>query len=164
MCLRFADMERKLGEIDRARAVYSYCSQMCDPRVSKSSLFLLNVDFELCCFTWFSMQQCNFVWFIMSHHVLIEQLCSVCHVFIEQLKPSKRVSGIIWVYHFMPLLKSNNVYIFTQKANVSFNLCEIIYGEIAIHGNKILRFLHYEWSSGADPIKPQSLYAIRLLI
>lgn len=34
MCQRFADMEAKLGEIDRARAVYSFCSQMCDPRVS----------------------------------------------------------------------------------------------------------------------------------
>lgn len=34
MCQRFADMECKLGEIDRARAIYSYCSQICDPRVS----------------------------------------------------------------------------------------------------------------------------------
>jgi len=34
MCLRFADLERKLGEIDRARAVYGHCSQMCDPRVA----------------------------------------------------------------------------------------------------------------------------------
>uniref|UniRef100_A0A672MV74 XPA binding protein 2 n=1 Tax=Sinocyclocheilus grahami TaxID=75366 RepID=A0A672MV74_SINGR len=34
MCLRFADMESKLGEIDRARAIYSYCSQICDPRVT----------------------------------------------------------------------------------------------------------------------------------
>uniref|UniRef100_A0A2D4HWU8 Pre-mRNA-splicing factor Syf1/CRNKL1-like C-terminal HAT-repeats domain-containing protein n=1 Tax=Micrurus lemniscatus lemniscatus TaxID=129467 RepID=A0A2D4HWU8_MICLE len=34
MCLRFADMECKLGEIDRARAIYSYCSQMCDPRTT----------------------------------------------------------------------------------------------------------------------------------
>nr|XP_045015301.1 pre-mRNA-splicing factor SYF1-like [Jaculus jaculus] len=31
MCLRFADMECKLGEIDRARAIYSFCSQICDP-------------------------------------------------------------------------------------------------------------------------------------
>uniref|UniRef100_A0A8D0G7T7 Pre-mRNA-splicing factor SYF1 n=1 Tax=Sphenodon punctatus TaxID=8508 RepID=A0A8D0G7T7_SPHPU len=36
MCLRFADMECKLGEIDRARAVYSYCSQICDPRTTVS--------------------------------------------------------------------------------------------------------------------------------
>jgi len=34
MCCRFADLERKLGEIDRARAVYGHCSQMCDPRVA----------------------------------------------------------------------------------------------------------------------------------
>lgn len=34
MCLRFADMERKLGEVDRARAIYAHCSQMCDPRTT----------------------------------------------------------------------------------------------------------------------------------
>uniref|UniRef100_A0A915II81 Pre-mRNA-splicing factor SYF1 n=1 Tax=Romanomermis culicivorax TaxID=13658 RepID=A0A915II81_ROMCU len=33
MCIRFAELECKLGEIDRARAVYSHCSQLCDPRV-----------------------------------------------------------------------------------------------------------------------------------
>ncbi|OBZ75733.1 Pre-mRNA-splicing factor SYF1 [Grifola frondosa] len=33
MCLRFASMERKLGEIDRARAIYAHASQFCDPRV-----------------------------------------------------------------------------------------------------------------------------------
>lgn len=33
MCIRFADLERKLGEVDRARAVYAYAAQMCDPRV-----------------------------------------------------------------------------------------------------------------------------------
>ena len=33
MCIRFADLERKLGEIDRARAVYMHASQMADPRV-----------------------------------------------------------------------------------------------------------------------------------
>lgn len=34
MCLRFAALERKLGEIDRARAVYAHGSQFCDPRVN----------------------------------------------------------------------------------------------------------------------------------
>ncbi|KAF6214821.1 hypothetical protein GE061_009564, partial [Apolygus lucorum] len=34
MCLRFSEMETKLGEIDRARAIYAHCSQMCDPRVT----------------------------------------------------------------------------------------------------------------------------------
>lgn len=34
MCLRFAEMELKLGEIDRARAVYGHASQFCDPRTS----------------------------------------------------------------------------------------------------------------------------------
>ncbi|VDO92828.1 unnamed protein product [Soboliphyme baturini] len=33
MCLRFAELERKLGEIDRARAIYAHCSSMCDPRI-----------------------------------------------------------------------------------------------------------------------------------
>ncbi|KAG6874295.1 hypothetical protein C0995_001520 [Termitomyces sp. Mi166 len=33
MCLRFAAMERKLGEIDRARAIIAHASQFCDPRV-----------------------------------------------------------------------------------------------------------------------------------
>jgi len=32
MCLRFAEMERRLGEIDRARAVYGHGSQFADPR------------------------------------------------------------------------------------------------------------------------------------
>jgi pre-mRNA-splicing factor SYF1 len=34
MCLRFSDMETKLGEIDRARAIYAHCAQMSDPRVA----------------------------------------------------------------------------------------------------------------------------------
>lgn len=33
MCMRFASLERKLGEIDRARAIYAHASQFCDPRV-----------------------------------------------------------------------------------------------------------------------------------
>ncbi|KAI0703601.1 spliceosome complex protein [Cytidiella melzeri] len=36
MCLRFASMERKLGEIDRARAIYAHASQFCDPRVNQN--------------------------------------------------------------------------------------------------------------------------------
>ncbi len=32
MCVRFAALERKLGEIDRARAIYAHGSQFCDPR------------------------------------------------------------------------------------------------------------------------------------
>lgn len=35
MCVKFADLETKLGEIDRARALYAHCSQICDPRVSQ---------------------------------------------------------------------------------------------------------------------------------
>ena len=34
MSLSYAELETKLGEIDRARAIYSHGSQMSDPRVS----------------------------------------------------------------------------------------------------------------------------------
>lgn len=34
MCLKFAEMERRLGEIDRARAIYGHGSQFCDPRTN----------------------------------------------------------------------------------------------------------------------------------
>lgn len=43
MCLRFAELETKLGEIDRARAVYAHCSEVCDPRVSLFLLFLFSL-------------------------------------------------------------------------------------------------------------------------
>lgn len=36
MCLKFAEMERRLGEIDRARAIYGHASQFADPRVDSS--------------------------------------------------------------------------------------------------------------------------------
>jgi len=35
MCLKFAEMERRLGEIDRARAIYAHGSQFADPRMEK---------------------------------------------------------------------------------------------------------------------------------
>ncbi|CAJ0961627.1 unnamed protein product, partial [Mesorhabditis belari] len=31
--VRYANMERALGEIDRARAIYTHCAEVCDPRV-----------------------------------------------------------------------------------------------------------------------------------
>ena len=34
MCLKFAEMERRLGEIDRARAIYGHGSQFSDPRTN----------------------------------------------------------------------------------------------------------------------------------
>ena len=34
MCLKFAEMERRLGEIDRARAIFGHASQFCDPRIT----------------------------------------------------------------------------------------------------------------------------------
>jgi len=33
LCVRYADMEKRLGEIDRARAIYIHASQFSDPRV-----------------------------------------------------------------------------------------------------------------------------------
>ena len=33
-CLKFAEMERRLGEIDRARVIYGHASQFCDPRTT----------------------------------------------------------------------------------------------------------------------------------
>lgn len=46
MCLRFAALERKLGEIDRARAIYVHASQFCDPRVN-SKFWAEWSDFEI---------------------------------------------------------------------------------------------------------------------
>ncbi|KAG9508733.1 Pre-mRNA-splicing factor syf1-like protein, partial [Fragariocoptes setiger] len=34
-CMEFAMLELELGEIERARKLYAYCSQMCDPRIDK---------------------------------------------------------------------------------------------------------------------------------
>lgn len=36
MCLKYAELERKLGEIDRARAIYGYASQFFDPKTQPS--------------------------------------------------------------------------------------------------------------------------------
>ncbi|EZA47443.1 Pre-mRNA-splicing factor SYF1 [Ooceraea biroi] len=46
MCLRFAEMETKLGEVDRARAIYAHCSQICDPRVT-SNFWQVWKEFEV---------------------------------------------------------------------------------------------------------------------
>ncbi|WVQ79428.1 pre-mRNA-splicing factor SYF1 [Cryptococcus sp. DSM 104549] len=46
MCKRFARMERKLGEIDRARAIYAHASQFCDPRIEPAFWQEWN-DFEI---------------------------------------------------------------------------------------------------------------------
>ncbi|KAJ3309448.1 hypothetical protein HDV04_006026 [Boothiomyces sp. JEL0838] len=35
MAIKFAEMETKLGEVDRARAILGYSSQICDPRVDQ---------------------------------------------------------------------------------------------------------------------------------
>ncbi|NXN97695.1 SYF1 factor, partial [Rhinopomastus cyanomelas] len=46
LCLRFADMECRLGEVDRARAIYTYCSQICAPRIT-GTFWQTWKDFEL---------------------------------------------------------------------------------------------------------------------
>jgi len=46
MCIRFANLERKLGEIDRARGIYQHCSQLCDPRTNEKYWQTWN-DFEV---------------------------------------------------------------------------------------------------------------------
>lgn len=46
MCLKFAALESKLGEIDRARAIYAHCAQLCDPRTNEQ-FWKTWQDFEL---------------------------------------------------------------------------------------------------------------------
>ncbi|CAJ0761671.1 15132_t:CDS:10, partial [Entrophospora sp. SA101] len=46
MCLKYAEVECKLGEIDRARAIYAHASQFCDPR-TVPSFWQLWHDFEV---------------------------------------------------------------------------------------------------------------------
>lgn len=46
MCLRFAEMESKLGEIDRARAIYAHCSQVRKWKRRRHSSFI-NYFFSL---------------------------------------------------------------------------------------------------------------------
>ncbi|CAG8589238.1 24475_t:CDS:10 [Dentiscutata erythropus] len=46
MCLKYAELERKLGEIDRARALYAHASQFCDPR-TVPSFWQIWHDFEV---------------------------------------------------------------------------------------------------------------------
>ncbi|EPZ34667.1 TPR-like protein [Rozella allomycis CSF55] len=46
ICLEYAEMEKKLGEIDRARALYSYAAQFCDPKTNPEFWNVWN-DFEV---------------------------------------------------------------------------------------------------------------------
>ena len=43
MGLRFAKMERKLGEVDRARAIYQHVSQFCNPRIRENEEHFWNI-------------------------------------------------------------------------------------------------------------------------
>ena len=45
IALRFADLETKLGEIDRARAIYTYASQFCNPQ-TQITFWRMWLDFE----------------------------------------------------------------------------------------------------------------------
>lgn len=47
LCLKFAEMETKLGEIERARAIYAHASQFCDPRQHEASFWKVWHDFEV---------------------------------------------------------------------------------------------------------------------
>eukprot|EP01051_Picozoa_sp_SAG22_P018639 SAG22_NODE_3196_length_1862_cov_2.152014_1_plen_457_part_10 len=46
MCLQYADLERRLGEIDRSRAIFAHASQFCDPRMQAEFWGKFN-DFEV---------------------------------------------------------------------------------------------------------------------
>ncbi|CAK9229215.1 unnamed protein product [Sphagnum troendelagicum] len=46
MCIKYAELERNLGEIDRARAIYIHASQMADPR-SDAEFWVKWNDFEV---------------------------------------------------------------------------------------------------------------------
>ncbi|KAI9298514.1 pre-mRNA-splicing factor SYF1 [Neoconidiobolus thromboides FSU 785] len=46
MCIEYAALERKLGEIDRARKIYAYASQFCDPRITQNFWQIWH-DFEV---------------------------------------------------------------------------------------------------------------------
>jgi pre-mRNA-splicing factor SYF1 len=46
MCIQFADVERRLGEVDRARGIYGHAAQFCDPRIEASFWQTWN-DFEV---------------------------------------------------------------------------------------------------------------------
>lgn len=47
MGLRFALLEKKLGEIDRVRSIYSHISQFCDPNYDSKLFWKKWEDFEL---------------------------------------------------------------------------------------------------------------------
>lgn len=47
LCLQFAAMETKLGELERARAIYTHASQFCDPRQHEAAFWKVWHDFEV---------------------------------------------------------------------------------------------------------------------
>ena len=45
--LRFAKMERKLNEMDRARSIYAHLSQFCNPTQYEKTFWLIWEQFEV---------------------------------------------------------------------------------------------------------------------
>ena len=45
--IKFAELEKKLGEIDRVRAIYVHVSQFCDPNYDKNGFWKRWENFEL---------------------------------------------------------------------------------------------------------------------
>lgn len=45
--IKFSELEKKLGEIDRVRAIYVHISQFCDPNYDKFGFWKLWENFEL---------------------------------------------------------------------------------------------------------------------
>jgi pre-mRNA-splicing factor SYF1 len=70
MCRRFAQMERKLGEIDRARAIYAHASQFCDPRIEPAFWAEWNT-FESECGFFLVVVICEGKGFLSESHLLV---------------------------------------------------------------------------------------------
>ncbi|KAF2859859.1 protein prenylyltransferase [Piedraia hortae CBS 480.64] len=47
LCVKFADMERRLGEVDRARGIYRHAAQMVDPRADEGGFWNRWEEFEV---------------------------------------------------------------------------------------------------------------------
>lgn len=66
MCLKYASLEKKLGEVDRARAIYQYGAQFCDPRI-EAAYWSTWSDFEV--------SSCFFLFFLFPVWSRRAQMC-----------------------------------------------------------------------------------------
>ena len=89
MCLRFADMERKLGEIDRARAIYAHCSQICDPRVRFSTCYFM---------CWVSHDD------LTHNNISFKSYSSFCHISSSQSHILLFQCNICFTYLHIPIV------------------------------------------------------------